>query len=82
MNKVNGIRRVTQREDTVNHLLETLFRGVAQKPYQDGQKRNIVLGKYTAVLALANDPEKSGKPQLWKLSKFQPDDKKDEGGRR
>lgn len=63
-------------------LPETLIRGVAQKPYQDGQKRNIVLGKYTAVLALANDPERPGKPTRWVLSAFQPDDQENEGGHR
>lgn len=80
--KAWGLSHFAQRKDSIDHLPETLIRGVAQKPYQDGQKRNIVLGKYTAVLALANDPEKPGKPKRWILSAFQPSDQKSEGGHR
>ena len=80
--KAWGLSHFAQRKDTVGHLPETLIRGEAQKPYQDGQKRNIVLGEYTAVLALANDPEKPGKPKRWILSAFQPSDQKSEGGHR
>ena len=80
--KAWGLSHFAQRKDTVGHLPETLIRGEAQKPYQDGQKRNIVLGRYTAVLALANDPEKPGKPKRWILSAFQPSDQKSEGGHR
>ena len=79
--KAWGLSHFAQRKDTVGHLPETLIRGEAQKPYQDGQKRNIVLGRYT-VLALANDPEKPGKPKRWILSAFQPSDQKSEGGHR
>jgi len=80
--KAWGLSHFAQREDTVDHLPETLIHGVAQPPYQDGQKRNIVFGKYTAVITLTNDPKKPPKPQRWALTAFQPDDEKKKGGQR
>ena len=73
--KAWGLSHFAVREDTVAHLPETLVRGKAGAPYQDGQKRNIVHGKYTAVLTLTNDPEKPPKPERWVLTAFQPSDK-------
>ena len=80
--KAWGLSHFAHRKDTLEHLPETLVRGKAEKPYQDGQKRNIVFGKYTAVLTLSNDPKKPPKPQRWILTAFQPDDMKSAGGHR
>ena len=80
--KAWGLSHFAQREETVEHLPQTIIRGTAEKPYQNGQKRNIVFGKYTAVLTLANDPEKPPKPVRWVLTAFSPDDMKSAGGHR
>lgn len=40
-----------------------------------GMKRNIVYGKYTAVVTLSNDPNGPTKPDRWVLTAFQESDK-------
>lgn len=80
--KAWGLSHFAQRKDTLEHIPETVIRGTAQKPYQDGQKQNIAFGKYTAVLTLSNDPKKPPKPMRWIFTAFQPDDMKSAGGHR
>ena len=71
-----GIAHFAGRADTLHNLSETIVRGEAGNPYQDGQKLNITHGPYTAVLTLTNDPAKSDRPKQWILTAFGPEDKK------
>lgn len=71
-----GIAHFAGRADTLHNLSETIVRGEAGSPYQDGQKLNITHGHYTAVLTLTNDPAKSDHPKQWILTAFSPEDKK------
>lgn len=77
-----GLAHFAKRKDTVEHLPETLILGEAGEPYQDGQKRNITWGKYTAVIALKNGPKKPPRPERWVLTAFQPSEWQNEGGQR
>lgn len=65
-----GIEYFSHREDTMDHLVETLIRGKLSGPYQGGEKRNITFGKYTAALRLDRD----GKRETWVLTAFGPKD--------
>ena len=71
-----GIAHFAGRADTLHNLSETIVRGEAGNPYQDGQKLNITHGPYTAVLTLTNDPAKSDRPKQWILTAFGPEDNK------
>lgn len=71
-----GIAHFAGRADTLHNLPETIVRGEAGNPYQDGQKLNITHGPYTAVLTLTNDPAKSDRPKQWILTAFGPEDEK------
>lgn len=71
-----GIAHFAGRADTLHNLSETIVRGEAGNPYQDGQKLNITHGPYTAVLTLTNDPAKSDRPKQWILTAFGPEDEK------
>lgn len=71
-----GIAHFAGRSDTLHNLSETIVRGEAGNPYQDGQKLNITHGPYTAVLTLTNDPAMSDRPKQWILTAFGPEDNK------
>ena len=72
----SGLAHFKHRQDAVNHLSQTLVRGKAGKPYQQGQKINLTHGGYVATLALTNDPAKDDRPKNWVLTSFGPEDKK------
>lgn len=72
----SGLAHFKHRQDAVNHLSQTLVRGKAGKPYQQGQKINLTHGGYVATLALTNDPAKGDRPKNWVLTSFGPEDKK------
>ena len=72
----SGLAHFKHRQDAVNHLSQTLVRGKAGKPYQQGQKINLTHGGYVATLALTNDPAKGNRPKNWVLTSFGPEDKK------
>lgn len=76
----SGLAHFKDRADAVQHLSETLVRGKAGNPYQQGQKLNITHGGYVATLALTNSPEHSSYPKNWVLTSFGPKDK-NEGSR-
>ena len=76
----SGLAHIQDRKETLSHLAETLVRGTAGNPYQQGQKMNLTYGKYTAVLALTNAPGNADRPKNWVLTAFNPGDKK-EGGK-
>ena len=71
-----GLAHFAGRTDTLKHLAETVVRGEAGNPYQDGQKLNIKNGAYTAVLTLTNPPDAQDRPKRWILTAFGPEDKK------
>ena len=75
----SGLAHFKDRADTLKHLSETLVRGKAGNPYQQGQKLNITHGGYVATLALTNSPEHSDYPKNWVLTSFGPEDKKTKG---
>ena len=75
-----GMVRFLERPDARKHLAETLVRGKAVGPYQQGQKLNLVNGGYVATLRLTGDA-KAGLPRNWVLTGFGPEDKKDGGSR-
>ena len=73
--ETGGVAHFKDRKDTVAHLIDTLVDGKAGNPYQQGQKRNITHGGYTAVLRTTEDA-KAGLPKNWVLTAFGPSDKK------
>jgi len=75
----SGLAHFKDRADALQHLSETLVRGKAGNPYQQGQKLNITHGGYVATLALTNSPEHSDYPKNWVLTSFGPEDKKKKG---
>ena len=75
----SGLAHFKDRADALRHLSETLVRGKAGNPYQQGQKLNITHGGYVATLALTNSPEHSDYPKNWVLTSFGPEDKKKKG---
>ena len=75
-----GMVRFLERPDAKDHLAETLVRGKAKGPYQQGQKLNLIHGGYVATLRLTGD-EKAGFPRNWVLTGYGPEDKS-EGGER
>ena len=75
-----GMVRFLERPDAKDHLAETLVRGKAKGPYQQGQKLNLIHGGYVATLRLTGD-EKAGFPRNWVLTGYGPEDKS-EGGKR
>lgn len=75
----SGLAHFKDRADAVQHLSDTLVRGKAGKPYQQGQKLNIEHAGYVAALALTNSPEHSDYPKNWVLTSFGPKDKKAKG---
>ena len=70
-----GLVHFLERPEARAHLAETLVRGEAIGPYQDGQKLNLKHGGYVATLRLTSD-EKAGLPKNWVLSGYGPNDKK------
>lgn len=75
-----GMVRFMERPDAREHLAETLIRGEAIGPYQNGQKLNLKNGGYVATLRLTGDPE-AGFPRNWVLTGWGPDDKSEGGSR-
>ena len=75
-----GMVRFLERQDAREHLAETLIRGKAKGPYQDGQKLNLEYGGYVATLRLTGDPD-AGFPRNWVLTGYGPDDKSEGGSR-
>ncbi len=75
-----GMVRFLERPDAKEHLAETLVRGKAKGPYQNGQKLNLEHAGYVATLRLTGD-EKAGFPRNWVLTGYGPEDKS-EGGKR
>ena len=75
----SGLAHFKDRADALQHLSETLVRGKAGNPYQQGQKLNITHGGYVATLALTNSPEHSDYPKNWVLTSFGPEEKKEKG---
>lgn len=75
-----GMVRFLERQDAREHLAETLIRGEAIGPYQDGQKLNLKYGGYVATLRLTGDPD-AGFPRNWVLTGYGPDDKNEGGSR-
>lgn len=75
----SGLAHFKGRADAVRHLSDTLVRGKAGEPYQQGQKLNIEHAGYVATLRLTGD-DKAGLPKNWVLTAFGPSDKKSEGG--
>lgn len=75
----SGLAHFKDRADAVQHLSETLVRGKAGTPYQQGQKLNIEHAGYVAALALTNSPDHSDYPKNWVLTSFGPKDKKAKG---
>lgn len=75
-----GMVRFMGRPDARDHLAETLVRGEAIGPYQNGQKMNLKNGGYVATLRLTGDPE-AGFPRNWVLTGWGPYDKNEGGAR-
>ena len=74
-NERMGLAHFQHRQETMEHLAETLILGQLGPTYQQGQKRNITYRGYTATLRL-QDAEKGDKRESWVLTAFGPNDKK------